>query len=501
MFLNYINPLLFLLISLILSIFLLGFFYNRKFFIMNFTVQLCFTFLIQFFALFLWLEFDPFLIITDFNRGFQFFFSFPFNTILGINFVFGIDGFSLLFILLTVFIFTLCIFASSIFKNFQPSFFFTLFVLEFILILVFSSLDLFLFYICFEASLIPMFFIIGFWGSRARKIKAVFYLFLYTMATALLTLLGIFYIFLQVGSTFYPDLLNYNFSENEQLFLCLCLFLTFATKIPMVPFHIWLPEAHVEAPTIGSVILASILLKLGGFGFLRFLLPLFPFATNFYLPFIYTLGICSVIYASFTTIRQIDLKRIIAYSSIAHMNMVVLGIFANNWQGLEGAIYLMIGHGIISSALFFLVGIVYDRYHTRLLRYYGGLIQVMPIFGIFFFLFTLGNIGFPGTSNFIGETLILVGIFEKNIIISIFAGFGIIVSAVYSMFLYNRVFFGTLKLNYGFYFIDIIWIEFLIIVPLIFFMFIFGINSTFILNICYLNIEQLLLYSNFLQCH
>jgi proton-translocating NADH-quinone oxidoreductase chain M len=498
MFFTFNNPLLILLGSLILSIFILGFLYSRKNIINNFIIQISFTFLIQFLALILWIDFDPFLIVTDFNRGFQFFINFSFNTLLGINFVVGLDGFSLLFILLTVFIFTLCIFASFNLKKFQASFFLTLFILEFILILVFSVLDLFIFYVCFEASLIPMFFIVGFWGSRSRKIKAVFYLFLYTMATALLTLISIFYILLQVGSTFYPDLLNYIFSENEQLFLWICLFLTFATKIPIVPFHIWLPEAHVEAPTIGSVILASILLKLGGFGFIRFLLPLFPFATNYYLPFIYTLGISSVIYASLTTIRQIDLKRIIAYSSIAHMNMVVLGIFANNWQGLEGALYLMIGHGIVSSALFFLVGVIYDRFHTRLLRYYGGLIQVMPIFGIFFFFFTLGNIGFPGTSNFIGEILILVGIFEKNILIAVFAGFGVILSAVYSMWLYNRLFFGTLKLNYGFYFIDLIWSEFLIFLPLTYFMFVFGINSNFILNISYLNIEQLLLYSNLL---
>jgi proton-translocating NADH-quinone oxidoreductase chain M len=498
MFLYFTNPLFILLSSLILSILILTFFYNYKNFINNLIIQMGFTLVIQFFALFLWIDFDPFLIVTDFNRGFQFFINFSFNTLLGINFVFGLDGFSLLFILLTVFIFTLCSFASFNIKFFQASFFLTLFILEFILILVFSVLDLFIFYVCFEASLIPMFFIVGFWGSRSRKIKAAFYLFLYTMATALLTLISIFYIILQVGSTFYPDLLNYIFSENEQLFLWICLFLTFATKIPMIPFHIWLPEAHVEAPTIGSVILASILLKLGGFGFIRYLLPLFPFATNFYLPFIYTLGICSVIYASFTTIRQIDLKRIIAYSSIAHMNMVVLGIFTTNWQGLEGALYLMIGHGIISSALFFLVGIVYDRYHTRLLRYYGGLIQVMPIFGILFFIFTLGNIGFPGTSNFIGETLILVGIFEKNILIAIFTGFGIILSAVYSLWLYNRLFFGTLKLNYGFYFIDLVWNEFLIFLPLIFFMFSLGVNSNFILNISYLNIEQILLYSNIL---
>lgn len=491
------NPLFFLFFLftiIIFSLFFLSNFKKSSFLFSNFT-QILIAFLIQFVGLYLWIMFDPFLIVTEYNRGFQFFFSLPLNQFLGINLTFGLDGFSLLFILLTLFIFVLCFFALLNFQKFQFNFFLTLLVLEFILIIVFSVLDLFIFYVCFEASLIPMFFIIGFWGSRSRRIKAVFYLFLYTMTTALLTLVSILYILTQVGSTFYPDLLNYNFSEHEQIYLWICLFLTFATKIPIVPFHIWLPEAHVEAPTIGSVILASILLKLGGYGFIRFLLPLFPFATMFYLPFVYTLSIVSVVYASLVTIRQIDLKRIIAYSSIAHMNMVVLGIFSNNIQGIDGALYLMIGHGIVSSALFFLVGIVYDRYHTRLLRYYGGLIQLMPVYGIIFFLFTLGNIGFPGTSNFIGELLILVGVFEKNPFICIFSGVGILLSAVYSIWLFNRLFFGTLRLNYGFKYSDLTIKEFLIFLPLLICMFIFGLNSNFILNISYLNVEQLLLYS------
>lgn len=271
--------------------------------------------------------------------------------------------------------------------------------------------------------------------------------------------------------------------------------MTFATKIPIAPFHLWLPEAHVEAPTIGSVILASILLKLGGYGFFRFLIPLFPFASNFFLPFIYTLGICSIVFASLTTLRQVDLKRIIAYSSIAHMNMVVLGIFANNVQGLEGGLYLMIGHGFVSAGLFLLVGVVYDRYHTRLLRYYGGLIKVMPIFGLFFLLFTLGNVGFPGTSNFIGETLIMIGIFDRNPSIALFAGFGIILSAVYSFWLYNRIFFGTLKVSYIRNFIDVSRVEAAVFFCLLFFVFLVGINSNFILNICSINVKQLLVYS------
>jgi NADH-quinone oxidoreductase subunit M len=462
-----------------------------------FSILLLLLIIIQFICFFLWINFDPFLIVTKFNRGFQYFYLYSTNSFLNFNITFGLDGFSLIFIILTSFIFILCTFiliADEDFTNTKLLLVITLIILELLLFLIFLVLDLFFFYICFESSLIPMFFIVGYWGSRARRIKASFYLFLYTMSTALLTLLAILYITLQVGSTFYPDLLNYNFSQNEQLIIWCLLFFTFATKIPIIPFHIWLPEAHVEAPTIGSVILASILLKLGGYGFYRYLLPLFPYATTFYLPFVYTLGICSILYASLTTIRQIDLKRIIAYSSIAHMNMCILGIFSNNWQGIDGATFLMIGHGVISTALFFLVGVIYERYHTRLLRYYGGLITVMPLFGSFFLLFILGNIGFPGTSNFVGEILILIGIFENNPFIAVCTGSGIILSAVYSMWLFNRLFFGTFNFNMGNIFIDLTRNESLIFIPLIFLMVFLGLNSDTIFNITILNVEHLLIY-------
>lgn len=460
-------------------------------------IWLFFAFFIQLFVLYLWYIFDSFLIVNTFNRGFQFFTIFPQVNVLGITLSFGIDSFSLVFLLLTVFIFSLSILATTEITKCKNLFYFALFFLEIVLILVFTSLDLFIFYVLFESSLIPMFFIIGFWGSRARRIKAGFYLFLYTMATALLTLVSLLYILLQVGTTFYPDLLNYNFTQSEQLLLWLCLFFTFATKIPIMPFHIWLPEAHVEAPTIGSVILASILLKLGGYGFIRYLLPLFPEATLYYTPFIYTLGISSIAYASITTLRQTDLKRIIAYSSIAHMNMVVLGIFSNNVNGLEGAIYLMLGHGIVSAALFFLIGIIYDRHHTKLIKYYGGLIQVMPLYGIVFLLISLGNIGFPGTSNFVGETLILIGICENNIFIALFTGIGIILSGVYSMWLYNRLFFGTLRIHTNQLYMDITILEFFILSPLIFLMFLIGFNSNFIINNVILNIQQIILMTTF----
>lgn len=273
-------------------------------------------------------------------------------------------------------------------------------------------------------------------------------------------------------------------------------FITFATKIPVIPLHIWLPEAHVEAPTIGSIILASILLKLGGFGCIRYLIPLFPYANNFFLPFIFTIGICSVIYASLITIRQIDLKRIIAYSSIAHMNMVILGLFTNNYFGLDGSIYLMIGHGIVSSALFFLVGILYDRYHSRLLRYYSGLITVMPVCGIYFLIFLLGNIGFPGTSNFIGEILILLGVFFKNPFMCFCLGFGIVLSAIYSIWLFNRLFFGTLQIKYNLFFFDINKTEFYILNILVVFMLALGLNSNLLLNITFFNVEEILIWAS-----
>ena len=364
-----------------------------------------------------------------------------------LNFSLGLDGISLAFLLLTAFVIPVCIFAAkSITWNYKQ-FIFYLLLIELFLTISFITTNLFFFYVFFEAILIPMFLIIGTWGSRERKIKAAYYFFIYTLVGSFFLLFGILYLYQITGTFDYTELFNTALSKEHQKYLFWFFFIPFAVKIPMFPFHLWLPEAHVEAPTIGSVILASLLLKLGGYGFLRFTLPLFPAGCNSYSYVVFALAILSIIYASFSAIRQTDLKRIIAYSSIAHMNLAVLGMFSFYHEGIDGAIYLMISHGFVSSALFFCVGVLYDRHHTRLLNYYSGLVQVMPLFCAFFFFFTCSNMGFPGTANFVGEFLIFSGFFMKNDYLVLFAASSIVLSAVYSIWVYNRVSYGTLKIE------------------------------------------------------
>ena len=318
---------------------------------------------------------------------FQFLVKLTWFPLLTLNFTLGVDGISLFFILLTTLLIPLCILASwnsvgHSLREFLIAFLF----LDFLLIGVFCVLDLLFFYIFFESVLIPMFLIVGIWGSRERKILAAYYFFLYTLLGSVVMLLAILYILEQVGTTDYEVLLTFSFSEIEQKFLWFAFFLSFASKVPMVPVHLWLPEAHVEAPTAGSVILAGVLLKLGTYGFIRFSLPLFPQASFFFAPLVYMISAVGILYTSFTAIRQTDFKRIIAYTSIAHMNLVMLGIFSFNSVGIEGAIFQSLSHGFVASALFLVIGVVYDRYRTRLVQYYGGLASTMPIY-VFIFLF------------------------------------------------------------------------------------------------------------------
>jgi len=370
-------------------------------------------------------------------------------------------------------------------KNFKE-YSINLLLIELFLLIIFSVLDLMLFYIFFEAILIPMYLIIGVWGSRERKIRAVYLFFFYTLCGSLLMLIGILYIYNQVGTLNLEYLLAWNFTLTEQIFLWFAFFFSFASKIPMFPFHIWLPEAHVEAPTVGSVLLAGILLKLGVYGFLRFSLTLFADASLYFAPLIYLLSVVGVIYASLTALRQTDLKRIIAYSSIAHMNLVTLGIFSFNVIGLEGSIIQSISHGFVSGGMFLLIGILYDRYHSRFLYYYGGIVHFMPIYAALFLIFTLANIALPGTSSFTGEFLLLTGIYKTNVVTAIVAALGVILCGGYSLWLYNRVVFGNIKVNYTLRFTDVNLREFSIMFPLFLFILLMGIYPTYFLSYIHL---------------
>lgn len=415
------------------------------------------SFLSFFCSLFLWVGFQPL------TLKYQYYFSVSYSH-LNYCLSFGMDGLSLFFIILTSFLFVLCVLYNWSNITFSiKEYFIILFLIEFFLFLIFLSLDLFFFYFFFESILIPMFVLIGFWGSRAKKIKAAYLLFFYTLLSSIPFLVGIIYLFLTYGYTSFPLLGLIKFSTNEQLVLWLLFFFSFASKVPMVPFHIWLPEAHVEAPTTGSVLLAGILLKLGIYGFLRFLIPLFPEACSYFLPLVFTLSIIGIIYPALTAIRQTDLKRIIAYSSISHMNLVVLGVFSGSLSGTQGAVLQCISHGLVASGLFFLVGFIYDRYHTRIIKYYGGLVQIIPIFSFFFLFFMLSNIAIPGTSNFIGEFIILLNLFYVSKFITVLGATGMILGGIYSLWLTNKILYGNVKNRFLLSFSDLNEREFFII--------------------------------------
>ena len=362
----------------------------------------------------------------------------------GISYHMGVDGISMLFVILTTFLMPLCILASwesieSRVKEYMICFL----LLETLMIGVFCALDIVLFYVFFEAGLIPMFIIIGVWGGK-RRVYASFKFFLYTLLGSVLMLLAIMAMFFQSGTTDIPTLLTHDFPASMQTWLWLAFFASFAVKMPMWPVHTWLPDAHVEAPTAGSVILAAILLKMGGYGFLRFSLPMFPDASVYFQPLVFTLSIIAIIYTSLVALMQEDMKKLIAYSSVAHMGYVTMGIFAMNQEGIQGAIFQMLSHGLVSGALFLCVGVIYDRMHTREIAAYGGLVNNMPKYAVAFMIFTMANVGLPGTSGFIGEFLTLVGVFKVNTWVALFAATGVILSAAYALWLYRKVIFGAL---------------------------------------------------------
>ena len=362
----------------------------------------------------------------------------------GISYHMGVDGISVLFVILTTFMMPLCILASweSVEKRVKE-YMVAFLILETLMIGVFCALDIVLFYVFFEAGLIPLFIIIGVWGGK-RRVYASFKFFLYTLLGSVLMLLAIMVMFGQAGTTDIPRLLVQDFPTNMQTWLWLAFFASFAVKMPMWPVHTWLPDAHVEAPTAGSVILAGILLKMGGYGFLRFSLPMFPLASEYFAPFVFTLSAIAIIYTSLVALMQEDIKKLIAYSSVAHMGYVTMGIFAMNEAGVQGAIFQMLSHGLVSGALFLCVGVVYDRMHTREVAAYGGLVNNMPKYAAVFLIFTMANVGLPGTSGFVGEFLTLFGIFQVNTWVAFFAAAGVILSAAYALWLYRRVVFGEL---------------------------------------------------------
>ena len=440
------------------------------------------TFLV---SLLIWRDFD------NANTGFQF--VERTNWLGGtIGYSMGVDGISMLFVILTTALMPLCIIASkySVQKRFRE-YMIAFLILETLMIGVFCATDLVLFYVFFEAGLIPMFLIIGIWGGP-RRVYAAFKFFLYTLLGSVLMLLAIMAMYWQAGTTDIPTLLNHSFPASMQTWLWIAFFASFAVKMPMWPVHTWLPDAHVEAPTAGSVILAGVLLKMGGYGFLRFSLPMFPLASADFAPFIYTLSVVAIIYTSLVALMQEDMKKLIAYSSVAHMGYVTMGIFAMNQQGVEGAIFLMLSHGLVASALFLCVGVVYDRMHTREISAYGGLVNRMPFYAVAFLFFTMANLGLPGTSAFVGEFMTMLGAFRANTWVAFFAATGVILSASYSLWLYRRVALGPLEKPSLKGIFDLTPRELVLLVPLIVLTLYFGVYPTPVFHVTSASVDSLI---------
>ena len=398
--------------------------------------------------------------------------------LMGLTYKVGIDGISLPLILLTTITMPIVIISSWKIERNVKEYMICFLILETLILGVFCSLDLVLFYLFFESGLIPMFLIIGIWGGNNR-VYAAFKFFLYTLLGSILMLFAVIYMWKVSGTTditklmFFDfnssdfELLGFNISGGIQSILWMAFFASFAVKLPMWPFHTWLPDAHVQAPTGGSVVLAAILLKMGGYGFLRFSLPMFPEASLIFQNFIFSISVIAIIYTSLVALMQKDIKKLIAYSSVAHMGFVTLGIFSMNQQSIDGAIFQMISHGIISAALFLLVGVIYDRMHTRDIDFYGGLVSLMPKYALFFIFFTMANVGLPGTSGFVGEFLVLLGTFQVSKLVTIFASLGIVLSACYGLWLSRRIIFGSVTNNSLLEITDLNRIEKFYFIPLI----------------------------------
>ena len=436
-------------------------------------------------TIFLWYSFDKSL------SGFQF--VEEQNWISGfIKFKFGIDGISILFIVLTAFITPICIIScvNSV-KTRLKEFLIAILILETFMIGVFCSLDLVVFYIFFEAGLIPMFLIIGIWGGP-KRVYAAFKFFLFTLLGSVLMLVAIISIYWITGTTDITQIFEIKIPAKYQYVLWLAFFSSFAVKMPMWPFHTWLPDAHVEAPTAGSVILAAILLKMAGYGFLRFSIGMFPVASEYFVPLVFTLSIIAIIYTSLVALMQEDMKKLIAYSSVAHMGFVTLGIFTFTPQGIEGSIFQMLSHGLISAALFLCVGVLYDRVHSRLISSYGGIVNILPKYSLVFAVFMLGALGLPGTSGFVGEILILIGAFQKSFLVAVLASIGIVLGAAYMLWLYKRVIFGKLEKNELKELKDLNFSEGIVLFSLESLVLFFGFYPNLILDTVHTSVEELI---------
>jgi NADH-quinone oxidoreductase subunit M len=412
-------------------------------------------------TLVIWAKFDPS------SAKFQFLEQAAWLPQFKIGYQMGVDGISLFFVVLSAFLTPICVIASWVsIKTRVREYMIAFLALETLMIGMFCALDFVLFYMFFEGVLIPMFLIIGVWGGP-RRVYAAFKFFLYTLLGSVLMLLAILVIYFQVGSTDIVAALNTDFPPRMQMWLWLAFFASFAVKVPMWPVHTWLPDAHVEAPTAGSVILAGVLLKMGGYGFIRFSLPMFPDASATFTPLVYVLSVVAVIYTSLVALAQDDMKKLIAYSSVAHMGLVTMGIFTVTSEGLQGAMIQMLSHGVVSAALFLCVGVVYDRLHTREIARYGGVVHNMPKYAFFFMVFMLASVGLPGTSGFVGEFLPLVGAFQVNTLVAFLATTGMILGAAYMLYLYRRVVFGVITRDDVRAMLDLNWREVVVFVPMV----------------------------------